>query len=620
MDETMLEKIKEPNDIKKIDPSFYPALAQEIREFLLERVSKTGGHLASSLGTVELTMALHLVLDFPEDQCIWDVGHQAYTHKILTGRKDAFDSLRQYGGLSGFPKRKESPCDAFDTGHSSTSLSAALGMAHARDLQHQKHTIVAVIGDGSLSGGMAYEALNNMENLKSNLIIVLNDNQMSISRNVGGMAAYLGKIRTGDSYHMIKSDVHAFLKHVPVIGAKLDKSIQKSKNSIKQLFIPDMLFEDMGITYIGPIDGHDIHQMVEIFQNAKRMQEPVLIHVTTQKGKGYQKAEQNPARFHGIEPFDVASGSVNKPKQMSYTGVFSQKMMEYGEKNEKVAAITAAMPIGTGLVEFSKKYPKRFFDVGIAEQHAVTFAAGLAAAGMKPVVAIYSSFLQRAYDQIVHDVCIQKLPVVFAVDRSGLVGADGETHQGILDTAYLSSIPNLTVLAPSDKHELEKMLDYAMEYDGPIAVKYPRGIAYEGTPELSPIEYGKSSILKEGKGCAIISVGHMRKEVEQAVSLLEKHQIFPTVLDARFLCPFDEEKMIELANTHDTVVVVEEMTATGSFAQMVANALEQHGCSTRFMAITLPDRFIEQGTVAKLREVYQMDAKSIAERIMDFRK
>mgnify|MGYP000080308898 len=488
----MLEKITKENDIKQIERQDYPALAAEIRDFLIEKVSIHGGHLASNLGTVELTMALHAVMNFPEDKLIFDVGHQSYTHKILTGRKDAFETLRQYDGLSGFPKRNESPCDAFDTGHSSTGISAAMGYSIARDLCGGDEKVAVVIGDGSLTGGMAYEALNGLAQLKTGCVVVINDNNMSIGKNVGGLSKYLNEIRLGNAYNELKTGVESSLMGSKT-GKKIAKVLKRSKDNIKQFFVPGMFFEELGITYVGPIDGHDINQMITTFQHAFRLDKPIIIHVKTKKGKGYGYAERHPDYFHGIAPFDRISGKVLAAKKTScYTDIFAKKMVKLGETHEDVVAITAAMAQGTGLVRFEEAYPKRFFDVGIAEQHAVTFAAGMAAAGMVPVVAIYSSFLQRSYDQILHDVCLQKLHVILAIDRAGLVGQDGETHQGIYDLAYLSHMPHMIVLAPKNRYELEAMLDYAYAYDGPIAIRYPRGSAYKGHADIqTPIVYGK---------------------------------------------------------------------------------------------------------------------------------
>ena len=481
----ILEKINEVNDIKKLDSGELPLLAEEIRDFLIQKISLSGGHLASNLGVVELTMALHLAFDLPEDKLIWDVGHQSYTHKLLTGRREGFDTLRKYGGMSGFPKRKESSCDAFDTGHSSTSISAGLGYARARDIRGEDYHVVSVIGDGSLTGGMAYEALNNAARIKSNFIIVLNDNNMSISENVGGMSTYLGDLRTNEAYTGFKSGVTNTLNRIPVYGERIVKRLHKTKSGIKQLFIPGMLFEEMGITYLGPVDGHNIQQMIRVFQEAKKLDEAVLVHVITKKGRGYAPAERHPARFHGAEPFDIETGlPTHKRTKANYTDIFSTVMRKLGDRNPNVVAITAAMPDGTGLARFRNMFPDRFFDVGIAEEHAVTFAAGLAAGGLIPVVAVYSSFLQRAYDQVLHDVCIQNLHVVFAIDRAGLVGSDGETHQGIFDLSYLSTIPNMCVMAPKNKWELSDMMKFAVDYTGPIALRYPRGEAYDGMQEF----------------------------------------------------------------------------------------------------------------------------------------
>jgi 1-deoxy-D-xylulose-5-phosphate synthase len=501
-----LDNINQANDIKKINPSDYKKLAEEIRKFLVQNISKTGGHLASNLGAVELTMALHLCMDFPKDKLVWDVGHQAYTHKLLTGRKNEFNTLRTFEGLSGFPKKKESNCDSFDTGHSSTSVSAAMGLVKARDMNGENCRVAAVIGDGALSGGLAFEALNNAARLNSNLMIVLNDNKMSISENVGGMANYLGQLRTGVKYNTFKDSVEKALNSIPGIGSVIMDKLRKSKDSIKRLVIPGMLFEDMGLTYIGPIDGHNINELTTAFASAAKVKEAVLVHVITKKGRGYKPAELNPSKYHGVESFDIKTGK-NKVEKIgvTYTDVFSDTMMELAEKNSNLVAITAAMPSGTGLNKFMRQYPDRFFDVGIAEEHAVTYAAGLAAGGMKPVVAIYSTFLQRAYDQILHDVCISKLPVVFAIDRAGLVGSDGETHQGIFDISFLSHIPSMTIIAPKNKQEFKDMLIYASQFNGPIAIRYPRGMAYEGLTEYnSPIKYGN-----DGAAYRIIARGYI---------------------------------------------------------------------------------------------------------------
>lgn len=619
----LLDKINGPNDIKKIDSKDYKILAKEIRQFLVHKISMTGGHLSSNLGAVELTMALHLCLDFPNDHLVWDVGHQSYTHKLLTGRKAGFDTLRQFGGMSGFPKRSESDCDAFDTGHSSTSISLALGMAKARDLKNEKSRVFAVIGDGALSGGMAFEALNNAARLKSNLVIVLNDNQMSISKNVGGMSNYLGNIRTNTNYTGLKEDVENRLRSMSHIGNVLADHIKGAKDIVKRLFVPGMLFEDMGITYIGPIDGHDVRQMVNAFENASKLQKAVIVHVCTKKGKGYLPAENDPSAFHGVAPFKPSDGSLkNKEKQLTYTSVFSKKIVELADRDENIAAISAAMPSGTGLSAMAAKYPDRFFDVGIAEEHAVTFAAGLAAMGMKPVVAIYSTFFQRAYDQIIHDVCIGKLPVVFAVDRAGLVGSDGETHQGIFDISYFNSMPNMTVMAPKNVWELDKMLEFAVNFDGPIAVRYPRGKAYTGLDEFTDnIEYGKSEVIAKGGDIALIAVGSMVETAWEVKKLLEDKGVDVSVVNARFIKPIDEAMLSETVIRHHFIVTMEEGILTGGFGQSVSHWCQENAKDMSVIKnIALPDKFIEHGSVDLLKKKYEIDALSIAKKIAEWRQ
>lgn len=619
----LLDKINEPNDIKKIDSKDYKILAKEIRQFLVHKISMTGGHLSSNLGAVELTMALHLCLDFPNDHLVWDVGHQSYTHKLLTGRKAGFDTLRQFGGMSGFPKRSESDCDAFDTGHSSTSISLALGMAKARDLKNEKSRVFAVIGDGALSGGMAFEALNNAARLKSNLVIVLNDNQMSISKNVGGMSNYLGNIRTNTNYTGLKEDVENRLRSMSHIGNVLADQIKGAKDVVKRLFVPGMFFEDMGITYIGPIDGHDVRQMVNAFENASKLQKAVIVHVCTKKGKGYLPAENDPSAFHGVAPFKPSDGSLkNKEKQLTYTSVFSKKIVELADRDENIAAISAAMPSGTGLSAMAAKYPDRFFDVGIAEEHAVTFAAGLAAMGMKPVVAIYSTFFQRAYDQIIHDVCIGKLPVVFAVDRAGLVGSDGETHQGIFDISYFNSMPNMTVMAPKNVWELDKMLEFAVNFDGPIAVRYPRGKAYTGLDEFTDnIEYGKSEVIAKGGDIALIAVGSMVETAWEVKKLLEDKGVDVSVVNARFIKPIDEVMLSETVSRHHFIVTMEEGVLTGGFGQSVSHWCQENAKDMPVIKkIALPDKFIEHGSVDLLKKKYEIDALSIAKKIAEWRQ
>ena len=613
----LLEKINEPNDIKKLDTADYDVLAKEIRDVLIKKISVTGGHLGSNLGCVELTMALHLSLDLPEDKIVWDVGHQSYTHKLLTGRRDGFDNLRKHGGMSGFPKRKESQCDAFDTGHSSTSISAALGLAKARDIQGKDNRIVAVIGDGSLTGGMAYEALNNAAGLETNFIIILNDNNMSIAENVGGVSKYLNDIRTADKYLNLKEGVYNTLKSMPK-GDAMVRGIRRAKSSVKHLMIQGMLFEDMGITYLGPVDGHDIPAMLRVIQEAKRVKGAVMVHVKTQKGKGYGPAERHPARFHGAEPFDIETGIPSNPRdKANYTDVFSTCMMKLGQRDEKVVAITAAMPDGTGLKRFKNAYPDRFFDVGIAEEHAVTFAAGLAAGGLKPIVAVYSSFLQRAYDQILHDVCIQNLPVVFAIDRAGLVGSDGETHQGIFDLSYLSSIPNMHIMAPKNKWELSDMLKFAVAFDGPIAVRYPRGEAYDGLKEYrSPIEYGKAEWIYEEEEIAILAVGSMVKTALQVYEKLKEKGYKCSLCNARFVKPIDTE-MVERAAAHKVVVTLEENVLSGGFGEKVCNYMKEKQYTNELIMVGIPDEYVEHGNVEELRKEIHIDADSIFKRIVE---
>ena len=563
----ILEQIKGPEDLKKLTSEELSQLAEEIRAFLIEKISHTGGHLASNLGVVELTIALFRTFDLPEDKIIWDVGHQSYTHKILSGRRMEFDELRQYGGLSGFPKRKESPYDSFDTGHSSTSISAGLGIAQGRDILGEDYKVVSVIGDGALTGGMAYEALNNAARMKKNFIIILNDNKMSISENVGGMSRYLGGLRTGAGYNDLKKNVADTLERIPVVGGRMIDKIKRTKNSIKQLFIPGMLFENMGITYLGPVDGHNIPALCKVLKEAQKLDHAVLVHVLTKKGKGYEPAEKNPAHFHGVSPFDIKTGKpLAEKKYPTYTDVFSKKLCQLGETHPELVAVTAAMPDGTGVAAFGKKFPDRFFDVGIAEAHAVTSAAGMAAAGLRPVVAVYSSFLQRGYDQILHDVCIQNLPVLFAVDRAGLVGSDGETHQGIFDYSYLTSIPNMSVAAPKNLWELRAMLDFAMDYKAPFAIRYPRGTAYRGLKEfMQPIAYGKGEIIYEEENIALLAVGSMVSTGEHVREKLKEEGVSCTLANARFVKPFDKELVDRLAKNHRLIVTMEENVLQGGF-------------------------------------------------------
>ena len=616
----MLEKIQKPNDIKKIPADQLPALAEEIREFIIESLSKTGGHLASNLGVVELTIAMHRVFDLPKDKLIWDVGHQSYTHKILTGRKDGFETLRREGGISGFPKRSESDCDVFDTGHSSTSISAGVGYVRARELKKENYSVVSIIGDGALTGGMAYEALNNAASLKSNFIIVLNDNEMSITENVGGMSSYLSGLRTASAYTDFKMDVTKALNRIPGIGPGMVDAMRKTKSSIKQIIIPGMLFEDMGLTYLGPVDGHNIPQLIKTFQEAKRFEGPILVHVLTQKGRGYEPAMRHPARFHGAGPFDVKTGLPVGKSNPTYTDVFSTVMRKMGDRRKDVAAVTAAMMTGVGLKRFSNMFPDRCFDVGIAEEHAVTFAAALSLGGITPVVAIYSSFLQRAYDQIMHDVCMQNLHVVFAIDRAGLVGYDGETHHGIFDLSYLGSMPNRTILAPKNLWELSDMIKFAVDYDGPIAVRYPRGEAYTGLKEFrTPICLGKSEVIHEGSRVALLAVGSMVKMAEEVQKQLkERMDMDAALVNARFVKPIDEELLRSFADTYELVVTLEENVKDGGFGERVLAFAEEEDLPFGVEIIALPDRFIPHGSVSYQMKQVGFTPEDICGRIEEY--
>lgn len=613
----LLDLIKHENDIKKIPREALPELAAEIRQFLIEKVSVTGGHLASNLGMIEITLALHYLYHLPEDKIIWDVGHQSYTHKIMTGRKDQFDTLRQYGGLSGFPKRCESECDCFNTGHSSTSLSAGLGFVRAREITGENYEVVSVIGDGSLTGGMAYEALNNASKLKSNFVIVLNDNKMSISENTGGISTVLNNIRTADPYLGLKSGIESRLEKTN-FGTKVAGKLKNTKNSIKYLLISGQLFENMGLTYLGPIDGHNVEQLIRVLEQARKLNHGVIVHVLTKKGKGYEPAELFPTKFHGTEAFHIESGENKiKKEKATYTDVFGAAMKKIGERNDKVIAITAAMTDGTGLTRFAKSFPKRFFDVGIAEEHAVTFAAALAVSGLRPVVAVYSSFLQRAFDQALHDVCMQNLPVVFAVDRAGIVGNDGETHQGIFDLSYLSLIPNLTVMAPKNKWELHDMLQYAVCFDGPIAIRFPRGTAFDQLEsKRPPIVHGKGEVLYEGGEVALLAVGSM---VETALSVrrdLAEQGIACTVINARFVKPFDEALIWKLARDYKLLVTMEENVETGGFGQQINAFLQKNHLHIPQEIIALPDQFVEHGDPKQLKKEFGIDAGAVEARVL----
>lgn len=617
----ILEKIKEANDVKQLSLSECEQLAQEIRDFLIRSLSETGGHLASNLGVVELTIALHRFLHFPEDKLVWDVGHQAYTHKILTGRKEQFATLRKTGGLSGFPKRKESDCDAFDTGHSSTSISAGLGLVQARDLKGENYQVVSVIGDGALTGGMAYEALNNAAELKKNFIIILNDNEMSITRNVGGMSSYLDHIRMAAPYTELKMGVTNALKKIPKVGDGMVDALHKTKSSIKQLVIPGMLFENMGLTYLGPVDGHDMRQLGKVLQEAKRKQGPVLIHVLTEKGRGYEPAMRHPARFHGAAPYEIETGLPKSNGNPSYTDIFSTVMRKFGDREPDVVAVSAAMVPGTGLKRFGNMFPERLFDVGIAEEHAVTFAAGLALCGLRPVVAIYSSFLQRAVDQILHDVCMQNLPVVFAVDRAGLVGSDGETHHGCFDLSYLSMMPNMTVMAPKNKWELSDMLKFAIRQKSPVAIRYPRGEAYTGLEDYrAPIEMGKAEILEKGKEIAILAVGNMVRTAVQVTENLRNCGYEPTLVNMRFVKPLDMDLLEILREDHSLIVTMEENVKSGGFGEQVMTYYGSRLHSPAVRIVAIEDQFVPHGSVEDLMHQQQMDSASVTERILRWKE
>ncbi len=616
----ILDKIQKENDIKKVNPKYLPNLAEEIRQFLIEKVSKTGGHLASNLGAVELIMALHLCMDFPDDKLIFDVGHQSYTHKILTGRAKGFDHLREYGGMSGFPKTAESACDAFNTGHSSTSISAAMGFAVARDMKGGNEKIAAVIGDGSLTGGMAYEAINTLGQLKTGLVIILNDNDMSIDKNVGGLSKYLNGLRVGSAYNDFKSGVENSLLGTKT-GEKVARTLKRSKDSIKQLFVPGMFFEELGVTYVGPIDGHNISQMVTTINKAFKLNKPIIIHVKTKKGKGYVHAEKHPDYFHGVMAFDKKTGKTSVlAKKESYTDVFGDKLLSLGRVHEDIVAITAAMSLGTGTNKFGEVFPNRMFDVGIAEQHAVTFAAGMASAGMVPVVAIYSSFLQRAYDQMLHDVCLQKLHVIFAIDRSGIVGQDGDTHQGIYDTSYLSHLPGMTVLAPKNGAELQKMLEYAYFLEGPVAIKYPRGASYTGLEDhCEDIVYNKNEIIKDGSRVCMFACGNMVEQAMLVGDKLKQDGIDAMIVNARFLSAIDVETLKEALSKCDIIVSMEENISKGGYGELLFSELARLHVDRDYKLLdcSISEDILPHGEVSRLRKELAIDADGMYERIKE---
>ena len=619
----ILDTINSPADLRQVPEAELPKLVDELRETIIETVSKTGGHLAPSLGVVDLTVALHYAFDTPKDKIIWDVGHQAYAHKLLTGRRDRFKTLRQYGGISGFPKREESHYDNFNVGHASTSISAALGMASARDIKGEDFRVIAVIGDGSISAGLAFEGLNQAGHLKKNMIVILNDNEMSISPNVGALSAYLNRMMTGNFYTKLRQETKNFLQNIPRVGESMFNIAKKAEESIKGFMAPGLLFEELGFQYVGPIDGHRMDHLLETFRNIKNFTWPVLVHVITKKGKGCEFAECNPSQFHGTPPFDPETGKAvaKKQKVMSYTEVFGQTMVTLAEDNDKVVAITAAMSDGTGLEQFATQYPDRFFDVGIAESHGVTFACGLAAEGMRPVAAIYSTFMQRAYDQVMHDLCLQNLPVTLALDRAGLVGEDGPTHHGVFDISYLRHLPNMVIMAPKDENELQHMLKTALEYNGPAALRYPRGTGL-GVPmdqELKLLSIGKGEILQDGNDLAIIAIGNMVKPAQVAGELLKAAGISAAVVNARFVKPLDEELILRLAKRTGRIVTVEEHALQGGFGSAVLECIEDNRLSAvKVLRIGLPDRFIEHGPQAVLRQKYGLDADGIFASARDF--
>ena len=618
----ILDKVNNVQDLRGLAKEELPGLAEEIRNEIISVVSRTGGHLASSLGVVDLTIALHYAFDTPKDRIIWDVGHQAYAHKILTGRRAKFPTLRQYAGISGFPKREESDCDHFDVGHASTSISAALGMVAARDIKGEDNRVIAVIGDGSISAGLAFEGLNQAGHLKKELVVILNDNEMSISPNVGALSSYLSRLMTGNFYTKLRQETKNFLQGIPKVGEAMFNLAKKTEDSIKGFMAPGMLFEDLGFQYVGPIDGHNIDHLLQTFNNIRDYTWPVLVHVVTKKGKGCEFAESNPSQFHGTPPFDPETGKTSKKSTvLSYTEVFGQTMIKLAEDNPKIVAISAAMSEGTGLDKFSEQFPERFFDVGIAESHGVTFACGLAVEGMQPVAAIYSTFTQRAYDQVVHDLCLQNLPVTLALDRAGLVGEDGPTHHGVFDIAYLRHIPNMVMMAPKDENELQHMIKTCIEHSGPTAVRYPRGSGY-GVPmdqEIRKLEIGKAELLKDGADLAIIAIGNMVMPSLEAAKRLASEGVSAMVVNARFIKPLDENLILQIAKTCGKIVTVEEHCLLGGFGSALLECIEAAGVTgIKSMRIGLPDCYIEHGTQAILRKKYGLDADGIYATVKQF--
>jgi 1-deoxy-D-xylulose-5-phosphate synthase len=619
----LLDQIEFPSDVKKLDPEELEGLCRELRGEILSTVSKNGGHLASNLGVVELTVALHYVFDFPRDKVIWDVGHQSYTHKILTGRKDQFHTLRQYGGISGFPKRDESPYDAFDSGHSGTSISAALGMAEARRQKGEEGKMIALIGDGSMTAGLAFEGLNQSGHIDRDLIVILNDNEMSISPNVGALSSYLNRLMTGQFVNRFREDIKSFLETLPRIGKSALRFAKQAEESLKGLLMPGLLFEELGMKYIGPIDGHRLDYLIETFQNVKKLRGPILIHVITKKGKGYPPAETNPAQYHSVPPFNIETGepkhgSIGNPP--TYTEVFGETLCQLAKENDRLIAITAAMQSGTGLERFSKEFPDRFYDIGIAEQHAVTFAAGLALEGMKPVVAIYSTFLQRAYDQILQDASLQNLPVVFALDRGGIVGEDGPTHQGLFDFSYLRHIPNLIIMVPKDEDELQHMMKTAVECPNPVAFRYPRGKG-EGvkrSPVLRSIEIGKGEVLREGTDILILAIGTTVYPSIRAAERLDASGIHATVINTRFVKPLDGDLIGEWATKIEKILTVEENALQGGFGSAVLELFQEKGLSSvQVKRLGIPDLFVEHGPPSLLRAKYGIDEAGICRAVKE---
>lgn len=617
----ILAKINNLEDFKKLNTTELNNLAEEIRQFIIDKVSKTGGHLASNLGVVELTIALHRVFNSPKDKIIWDVGHQAYVHKILTGRKDEFDTLRQFNGLSGFPKRNESEHDIFETGHSSTSISAGLGFALSRDVKNDKNDVISIIGDGAMTAGMAFEALNHIGEVGTKQIVVLNDNEMSISENVGGLSKYLSKITTTSTYSKVKEDLSSILNSIPAIGKKVYKTAEKAKDSVKYFLIPGMLFEDLGLKYIGPVDGHNIQEVISALYRAKNINGPTLVHVITKKGKGYLPAEKSPDKYHGASPFKIETGeSVKKTDIPKYSNILGESLVELACENDDIVAITAAMPAGTGLAKFHSKFPKRFFDVGIAEQHGVTLAAGLASNGLKPFFAVYSTFLQRGYDQVLHDVCIQNLPVVFAIDRAGLVGNDGETHHGVFDLSFLSHMPNMTIMAPKDRKEMKEMIKFAASYNkGPLAIRYPRGVSCDMTnvSENYEVECGKGEVILEGKDIAILAVGKMVDYGYNVAMELKEKGKEVTLVNGRFIKPLDEQLILDIAKNHKLILTYEDNVVSGGFGNTVNSLLIKNNYKGKVLNIGLPDEFIEHGAVELLYSKYKLDVNSVVKLIED---